>query len=145
MADIPVKCTRCRHQCLESQWLDKPTKKYGGDITAYEKVCPKCRCTSYFDMRPQVAWCWASGLIEFGTSTPTGAMPIARGPKSFLKAVVSTRARRGQGDSTGKLLVPGVPEAAGQSEGAAALDAWLKWCAKGNGKKGLHGTVFLHG
>jgi hypothetical protein len=66
--DIPIKCPRCRHQCMESEWQDKPIKC--SDISATEKVCPKCGCKSYYDMRPQVAWCWASGLIEIGDKAP---------------------------------------------------------------------------
>lgn len=87
-------------------------------------------------MRPQVAWCWASGLIEIGNAMPAngpdgdGPIEIARGPKSDLEGVLNVLARHGKGASAGKLLVPGVPEA---SDGRAAIDAlniWLAWCAK---------------
>jgi len=145
--DIPVKCSRCRHQCMESEWLDKPKRSSGG-ISMTEKVCPKCGCKSYYDMRPQVAWCWASGLIEIGDTPPddkadgSGAIVIADGPKSFLQGVVSVKARHGQGASAGKLLVPGVPEAESEQAAADALAAWLEWCAKSNGKKYSHGVTF---
>ena len=144
--DIPVKCTRCRHQCMESEWQDEPVKC--SDISVTQKVCPKCGCKSYYDMRPQVAWCWASGLIEIGDKAPgdkadgSGVIVIANGPKSGLYGVLSVLARQGQGVSAGKLLVPGVPEAETPDFGADMLRAWLIWCAKGNGKKHRHGVVF---
>ena len=78
----PVKCTRCRHACVLSDWLDVPHKKFAG---CTDKVCLRCGCKSYFDMAPQVAWCWANGLIEIGDYLPpdgpdgSGAIEIARG------------------------------------------------------------------
>ena len=147
--DIPVKCTRCRHQCMESEWQDQPVKCSGSSVT--EKVCPKCGCKSYYDMRPQVAWCWATGLIEIGDKAPeditdgSGVIVIASGPKFGIYGLLSVLARQGQGASAGKLLVPGVPEAKTPDDKADALSAWLNWCAKGNGKKHRHGVEFVRG
>ncbi|MDD4942573.1 MAG: hypothetical protein PHQ13_03440 [Rhodoferax sp.] len=147
LIDIPVKCTRCRHQCMESHWLNNPVKTTGS-ISMTEKVCPKCGCRSYYDMRPQVAWCWASGLIEIGDKEPSdsadggGAIKIASGAKSELHGVLSALARKGQGASAGKLLVPGVPEGASQKDAFSALQAWLAWAAKGNGNVYRHSVVF---
>jgi hypothetical protein len=145
--DIPIKCTRCRHQCMESEWQDKPVKCSGISMT--KKICPKCNCKSYYDMRPQVAWCWASGLIEICDKAPedsangSGAIVIASGPKSGLYSVLSAVARHGQGVSAGKLIVPGVPEADTADGAVDMLRAWLIWCAKGNGKKHRHGVEFV--
>lgn len=145
MSDIPVKCTRCRHACMESDWVDVPSKKFGG---CTEKACPRCGCKSYYDCRPQVAWCWASGLIEIGDALPadkpdgSGALQIATGPKYSLEAQVGVMARHGRGDGARKLLVPGVPEAAGQDEAFAALSAWL---ALSNKRKPRDGVVFSKG
>lgn len=141
--DIPVKCTRCRHECMESNWLGKPSRIGGCQVT--ERVCPKCGCKSFYDMRPQVAWCWASGLIEFGDALPAnkadgGAIEIAKGPRAFLKTVVSVLARHGY--DKGVLLVPGVPEAEDEQAAEDALWRWLEWCAKSNGKKGRYGVTF---
>lgn len=143
MADIPVKCTRrnCGHEHMESERIPMAVL----DSSMEASGCPKCGRTDYFNMSQQVAWCWATGLIEIGVTVPKGALLIARGPHCSLRAVVAGRARIGRGESAGKLLVPGVPEAAGQREGVAALDTWLKWCAKGNGNKSWHGTEFIHG
>lgn len=132
--DIPVKCTRCKHQTMKSTWVDKP-KKIGG-VSMTEKVCPKCGCRSYYDMRPQVAWCWATGLIEMGDQAPTEgtdgfrAIVIAKGPKSSLELALKVIARHGKGASAGKLLVPGVPEAESGTAAIHALWAWIAWCAK---------------
>lgn len=100
-------------------------------------------------MRPQVAWCWASGIIEIGDKAPVGkadgggCIEIASGPKSYLTGMLGAMARHGQGASAGKLLVPGVPEAPTQDAAADALDEWLNWCAKGNGKKHRQGVRFF--
>lgn len=78
------------------------------------------------------AWCWPSGLIEFGSRTPNGAIQIASGKEVALRRTVDVLARHGKGASAGCLLVPGVPEAAQDETDAAkgdALAAWLKWCA----------------
>lgn len=78
------------------------------------------------------AYCYASGLIQFGTRLPPGAIQIASGKEADLRRVIGVLARHGKGESTGCLLVPGVPEAP-ESEGdqakGDALAAWLKWCA----------------
>ncbi|MYM32238.1 host nuclease inhibitor protein [Duganella sp. CY15W] len=96
-------------------------------------------------LQPQAAWCWASGVIEFGAETevPEDSILIAYGPKAHLFNEVSIMARRGRGASEGLLLVPGVPEAANQRAGADALAKWLEWCAKGNGRASRHGVKFM--
>lgn len=108
-----------------------------------ESVCPRCKCRSYYDLRPQVAWCFASGQIEFGDegAVPNGGIVIARGEKSSLKGVVAVLARQSRGLPSA-LIVPGVPEASDQKAASNALAIWLKWCTKGNGQKGRHGVVF---
>lgn len=144
MNDIPVQCTRCRHQCMESEWPRKPAKM--GGVNVQQHVCPKCGCKSYYDMRPQVAWCWATGLIEVGYAMPadkadgSGAILIAKGPKSSLTAVLDGVVRLSY---SGQRLVPGVPEAATPAAAVDALNAWHAWCAKGNGRKGRHGVEFV--
>lgn len=137
--DIPVKCTRCRHACMESDWIDVPSKRYGG---CTEKTCPRCGCKSHYDCRPQVAWCWATGLIEIGDALPAddpdggGAIEIACGPKYALKGAIGVVARHGRGAGAGQLLVPGVPEAEPGSEIDALLD-WLDWCGKRKSRDGV--------
>ena len=139
-SDIPVKCTRCRHACMESKWNDKPSKWADGWT---EKTCPRCGCRSYYDMSPQVAWCWATGLIEIGDSIPAdsadggGAIEIARGPKYALKGRLEVVARHGY--TKGQLLVPGVPEADSEEAKGDALAAWLAWCGK---RKNRDGVIF---
>lgn len=76
------------------------------------------------------AWCWASGLIEFGTETPAGAIEIASGPAELLRLRIGAIARHGQGASEGKLLAPGVVEAPNQQAACDALIALVAWCRK---------------
>jgi len=124
-----VQCTRCRVKHTEAERVDHPIR---AGMT--ESHCPRCDCKSFYDLRPQVAWCWASGLIEIGDAMPEpgpdggGAIKIASGPKANLKARLEVVARHGYGEGAGQLLVPGVPEADGQQAKGDALAAWLKWC-----------------
>lgn len=84
------------------------------------------------------AYCYASGLIGFGTKIPKGALVIARGPEQPLKEFIESRARHGyrtklvngrptkvRGSDT--LLVPGLPEADNQRVALDALHRWMKW------------------
>ncbi|MEC5319282.1 hypothetical protein VSX61_10065 [Brenneria populi subsp. brevivirga] len=130
---VQVKCTRCRNTHFESERISKRDPAYTG-IPVFTQVCPCCGCKNFYDLTPQFAWCWASGLIEIGDYPPSpeqdgsGAIMIATGPKYALKGFLDVVARHGKGESAGKLLVPGVPEA---PDGAAAIDAltaWLAWC-----------------
>ncbi len=70
------------------------------------------------------AYCWRSGMIEFGRSVPAGAIQIARAPARKLKPLVDVHARHAYDGKT--LLVPGIPEA--QNDGAAehALDMFIE-------------------
>lgn len=64
------------------------------------------------------AYCWRTGLIEFGSRTPRGALPIATGPGKRLRAAISAAARHAY--DPGKLLVPGIPEANSDAEALVA-------------------------
>lgn len=88
------------------------------------------------------AYCFPSGLIDFGNSIPKGAKIIARGPERELRDFIEAKARHGYrtklingrptkipGSDT--LLVPGVPEAPNQHAGLPALHAWMKWISIG--------------
>ena len=140
--NTPVKCCRCRHQHTTGQRVDVPSKKFLG-LDATDSTCPRCGGKSYYDCTPQVAWCWASGLIEIGDAMPPdapdggGAIPIATGPKYALKGRISAVARHGIGASAGKLLVPGVPEAEGMRAKGDALSAFLAWCNKSKPRDGV--------
>lgn len=45
MIDLKVKCSRCRNTHMESERKQKPCKWLRG---AYESVCPRCACTTYY-------------------------------------------------------------------------------------------------
>lgn len=76
------------------------------------------------------AVCWATGEIEFVLDIPEGAAVMASGPHDELVSFIGVTARHGYGGGEGKLFVPGVPEAANQSEGMDALMAHLAWIKK---------------
>ncbi|EDQ5839182.1 host nuclease inhibitor protein [Salmonella enterica subsp. enterica] len=70
-------------------------------------------------MKPTItAYCWASGLIEFGHTLPEGALPIVTGSEKKVREEVGVLARHAY---NGELLVPGIPEAASQNEAREAL------------------------
>lgn len=131
--NLKVKCTRCRNQHIESDRKQKPNSEYKG-ITVSDSVCPRCGAKSFYDMTPQVAWCWRTGVIEFGDTLPTdkpdgsGAIEIAQGPIYALKGRVSALARHGYRDAM--LLVPGIPEASNDDDAIKALDRWLAFCGR---------------
>lgn len=87
------------------------------------------------------AYCYASGLIEFGRTVPDGAIEIANGPAKPLRDFIETVARHGYRTrkvkgrptkipGTDHLLVPGVPEAPGQSKAILKLRDWCNWIAQ---------------
>lgn len=85
------------------------------------------------------AYCFPSGLIEFGFAIPKGATVIARGPEQQLRAFIGANARQARLYRTRKtpsLVVPGMPEADNQLALDAALAAWSKWIAA-NAPKGV--------
>lgn len=84
------------------------------------------------------AFCYASGLIEFGRTLPLGALPIAAGPAKPLREFIEVKARHGYRTErvrgrvtmvpgTECLIVPGVPEAPDQLVAVDSLRAWAKW------------------
>lgn len=121
MSDINVKCCRCRHLHKESERLEQRSKRFSW---GYEMVCPKCGAKSYYDMTPQVAYCWASGEIAFASTHPDGSIPIATGPKSELSPFIKSMARHSR-TSQETLLLPGVPEAPDMSTRLGAVKAFI--------------------
>lgn len=70
-------------------------------------------------MKPTItAYCWASGLIEFGNTLPEGALPIVTGNEKQVHDEVTVMARHAY---NGDLLVPGIPEAVCMDEYREAL------------------------
>lgn len=71
------------------------------------------------------AYCWRSGLIELGSSIPSGAIPILdKHGKQFSRERVEAGARHGY---DGSLLVPGIPEAESAEDAMTALEKWIDW------------------
>ena len=88
---------------------------------------------------PYIAYCWASGLIEFGWFVPREAIEIVRGGQAEVKRAMCVAARH-KGASEGQLLVPGIPEARGQQAKGDALAAFLSLHAKAS-RPGLNWNV----
>ena len=131
----PVKCTRCHDIHPESVRSSHP-RPHDCIPLVSDTLCPRCGGTIFIKLKKQVAWCWASGLIEIGDAMPAdgpdgaGAILIAEGPWDYLHMALGTFARHGQGESRDLLLVPGVPEAEDQQAKGDALEAWLNRCAR---------------
>ncbi|MCR5943965.1 host nuclease inhibitor protein [Ochrobactrum sp. XJ1] len=69
------------------------------------------------------AYCYRSGEIGFGNSTPQRALELAHSRRSReLRKIIEINARHGKTGSI--LLVPGVPEADSDTE---ALEACLRF------------------
>ncbi len=73
------------------------------------------------------AYCWASGLIEFGPYCPDACLFIASSTDhQRLRDVVEVQSRHGKGASAGQYLVPGVPENQGTLAAVAAVTAFCQ-------------------
>jgi hypothetical protein len=121
------------------------SKLYGPSLQRVERIGAEVNCASLWLATADPtwhAWCWATGLIEFGDVIPEDACHFASGPRRALMQVVAVVARHGQGKSAGALLVPGVPEAPNQKQGMDALLAFERWLEPRNGKKDGYGVVF---
>ncbi|MDS9954448.1 hypothetical protein [Pseudomonas aeruginosa] len=75
-------------------------------------------------MADTIAFCWASGLIQFGDQVPEGAIEIARGDDQVVREILVTNSRHAYDNVS--LLVPGVPEATNQAEGVDALEWFIR-------------------
>jgi hypothetical protein len=69
------------------------------------------------------AYCWRTGVIEFGSRVPEGARVLDRGGEQSVRRRAEAHARHGY---RGELLVPGVPEA---DTDIAALEACQRFQA----------------
>ncbi|ENT5390610.1 TPA: hypothetical protein ACG3DW_004738 [Pseudomonas aeruginosa] len=79
-------------------------------------------------MADTIAFCWASGLIQFGDQVPEGAIEIARGDDEIVREVIEVNSRLAYDCKS--LLVPGVPEAETQAEGGDALENFIRLLAR---------------
>lgn len=74
------------------------------------------------------AYCFADGVIDFGSTIPVGALPVADGIERDILRSIHGTARLAYDNET--WLVPGVPEAADQFDGVDALAAYRKRVAE---------------
>ncbi|NNN24355.1 host nuclease inhibitor protein [Pseudomonas nitroreducens] len=82
-------------------------------------------------MAKTIAYCWASGLIQFGLEVPEGAIGIARGEDAAVRENIEVTARLAYDNES--LLVPGVPEAPNQRDGLLAVARYIQWLGERNG------------
>ena len=73
-------------------------------------------------------FCFRSGVIGFGSSTPSDALEIASTRKSkALREIIEINARHAKTGDT--LLVPGIPEANNEEEALDACERFKKLVA----------------
>lgn len=82
-------------------------------------------------MGQMIAYCFASGHIQFGTHVPDGAIGIASGDRKKVLDIIASSARLSRVDNQ-TLFVPGMPEAACQRDGLAALAQYIQRLGKQN-------------
>lgn len=83
-------------------------------------------------MSKVIAYCFASGHIQFGADIPEGAIGIASGDDQKVRDTIEVTARLSRHDNE-TLFVPGVPEAASQREGLTALARYIQYLSERNG------------
>lgn len=71
------------------------------------------------------AYCNRAGVIEIGSFTPKGALPLGKGKANTLTNIIQSIARLSKDNKT--WLVPGVPEAETDEE---ALEAAIRFHAR---------------
>jgi hypothetical protein len=95
-----------------------------------------------------LAYCFASGQIEFGSRCPKGALPLLRGEDKKVRNFIESLALHGYSThlvdgrpakipGTDTLLVPGIPEAPDQSAAMDALQAFMVWISPFAKREGL--------
>jgi hypothetical protein len=82
-------------------------------------------------MGQMIAYCFATGLIQFGTHVPDDCIGIASGERKKVLDVIQGTARPSRADNE-TLFVPGVPEAANQREALTALAKYIQWLGERN-------------
>lgn len=80
------------------------------------------------------AYCYASGLIEFGERVPDGALPVFEGEEGYVRKLIEVTARHAYDGVS--LLVPGVPEAPEQMAAVDALIRFRAWLHERPGESG---------
>lgn len=73
-----------------------------------------------------IAYCYASGQIEFGSELPAGAIELARGKEKLVRQYITAIACVSRDDNK-TLLVPGIPEAENEKQAFVALAVHLRW------------------
>lgn len=86
------------------------------------------------DVQPlEFAYCWRSGVVEFGKELPAGAIAITRGAGIVWREWVAIKCRLAYDGKT--LLVPGIPEAEDDEAAFTALKKFCDWIEKCNTKR----------
>ena len=70
------------------------------------------------------AYCWRSGVLEFGQRIPDGALPVDHGTERSVRRRVEVLARHAYDGQT--LLVPGIPEAQDDDEALSAYERFKR-------------------
>lgn len=71
-----------------------------------------------------IAYCWPSGIIEFGDTVPYSALAIVSGPSHWIRVIIQRTAVLAMDGKT--FLVPGIPEAMDAASGLAALEVYIR-------------------
>ncbi|WP_418459791.1 hypothetical protein ACNT8L_04645 [Brucella intermedia] len=75
-----------------------------------------------------IAYCWRGGDIQIGRRLPKGAIKLGSAHGIRLKKAVSVCARHSYDGQT--LLVPGIPEAEGDTEALEAVQRFREQLAR---------------
>ena len=79
-----------------------------------------------------VAFARASGLIGFGETCPTDALPLMSGDEKEVRHEVEVLARHSR--TNDDLFVPGIPEASNEDDALIALVSFIKLIETRKGK-----------
>lgn len=80
-----------------------------------------------------IAYVWRTGLVEFGSPTPDGALKIAEGKGQKFRNSVQVKCRLAHPSYVNGIkqpqqyLLPGVPEAESEKEALEAIEKFRNW------------------
>ena len=80
-----------------------------------------------------IAYCYRSGLVEFGETLPKGALLIDKGRGKKWRKGVEVKCRLAYDGET--YLVPGVPEAETNKDAYSAYERFCQWLKSCRAKK----------
>lgn len=132
---LRASCTASPKAAIE-RLAEKLAARFEAPIYADIDWVSGCDWQVMLDDRDHVfAYCWQSGVIEFGGQIPEGALPIIDGTPRMVRELIYATARSAHDGKT--WLVPGVAEAPSPGDACSKLMSYREWLNERVSVKGV--------